>query len=142
MSLTQHDAHDVFGKIGVDSAIDGVLAPGGDDITNPIRLNNGGIAVFFDPGDFVADIDTLGQNVHKLPIEVVNALTQGQKLGRRIGGRHLGKGTSQEAQRRTCFFALAKEPVLGCLGLTIRPKACAGGCGANSKTQSRGAVHP
>jgi hypothetical protein len=42
--------------------------------------------VFFDAGDFVADIDTFGQNVQKLPIKLVDTLTQGQEFGRRIGG--------------------------------------------------------
>jgi hypothetical protein len=40
-------------------------------------------------------------------------LTQGQKFGRRIGGRHLGKGTSHERLPRTCFFAQLIKPVLG-----------------------------
>jgi hypothetical protein len=61
----------------------------------------------------VADIDTFSQNVHKLPVEIVDALTQGQKFGRRIGGRHLGKGTSHERLPRTCFFAQLIKPVLG-----------------------------
>jgi hypothetical protein len=77
-----------------------------------------------------------------LPIKLVDTLTQGQEFGRRIGGRHLGKGTSHEPRLRTCFFAQLTKPVLGCFGLTIRPKSQAGGCCANSETQSRGALHP
>ena len=86
MGLTEDDAHDVFGEIGVDSTVDGVLPAGSHDIPDPIGLNDGRIAVFFDTGDFVADIDTFGQNVQKLPIKLVDTLTQSQEFGRRIGG--------------------------------------------------------
>jgi hypothetical protein len=33
----------------------------------------------------------------------------------RLVRRHLGKGTSQEPRRRTCFFALLAQLVLGYL---------------------------
>jgi hypothetical protein len=49
-------------------------------------LNDGRIAGLFDASDFVANVDSLGQNVKKLPIELVDTLTQSQEFGRRIGG--------------------------------------------------------
>jgi hypothetical protein len=42
--------------------------------------------VLFDASDLVTDVDSFGQDVEKLPIELVDALTQSQEFGRRIGG--------------------------------------------------------
>ncbi len=104
MGFAENDPHDVFGEIGVDALIDRVLAPSRHDIADSVGLNDGRIAGLFDARDFVADVDSLGQDVKKLPIELVDALTQSQEFGRRIGGRHLCKGTSHEPEEPSCFF--------------------------------------
>ena len=86
MGLAQDDPHDVFGEVGVDAEVNGVLPATGDDIADSVGLNDGSIAGLFDASDLVANVDSLGQNVEKLPIELVDTLTQSQEFGRRIGG--------------------------------------------------------
>jgi hypothetical protein len=52
----------------------------------------------------VTDVDSFGQDVEKLLIKGVDALAESQEFGRRIGGRHLCKGTSHEPEEPSCFF--------------------------------------
>ena len=104
MGFAEHDPHDVFGEIGVDALIDRVLAASRHDIADSFGLNDRSVTVLFDASDLVTDVDSFGQDVEKLLIKGVDALAESQEFGRRIGGRHLCKGTSHEPEEPSCFF--------------------------------------
>jgi hypothetical protein len=104
MGFAENDPHDVFGEIGVDALINRVLAASRHDIADSFGLNDRSVTVLFDASDLVTDVDSFGQDVEKLLIKGVDALAESQEFGRRIGGRHLCKGTSHEPEEPSCFF--------------------------------------
>lgn len=80
MSFGEDDSHDFFDEIGIDGSIDRPLSTPGEDIAHSLRLNDRSVGLLLQSGNLVTDLESLGENLDQLTVELVDPIAQRREL--------------------------------------------------------------
>ena len=83
--MTEHRAEQVLDVVRVQPGLGGLGAAGGDEILLTSGVEGGQFVLLFDLGDLLDDLESLGQQLHQLPVNGVNL--HAQLLQARLWGR-------------------------------------------------------